>query len=108
MIIDAQNREIQFLDSLGGKSAQYFKLARQWLEMELAEAYIREEWTESKVTSQQQKNYDDCGVFTCINALASAVGRDFQDFGVTKGMDDARRMMGAVLLNGGFTGEWEL
>ncbi|EME40917.1 hypothetical protein DOTSEDRAFT_104009, partial [Dothistroma septosporum NZE10] len=102
MIIDVQNREIQFLDSLGGKSAQYFKIARQWLEMELSEAYVPDEWTESKVTSQRQRNFDDCGVFTCINALASAVGRDFQDFGVTKGMDDARRMMGAILVNGGF------
>ncbi|UJO21392.1 uncharacterized protein CLAFUR5_10893 [Fulvia fulva] len=108
MIIDAPNREIQVLDSLSGKSTEYFKLARQWLQMELAEAYVPEEWTESKVRSQQQKNYDDCGVFTCINALASATGVGFTDFGNEKGMEDARRMMSAVLINGGFTGEWEL
>jgi Ulp1 family protease len=50
---------------------------------------------------------DDCGVFTCLNGLASAKDRDFTEISHAR-MPLARRMIAAVLLNGGFTGELQL
>lgn len=110
MIISPIERKIEYLDSLGGtypsSRKKYFGVAREWLKMELGNAYKADEWLDAKSTSTQQLNADDCGMFTCINALSSAKGKAFNE--VPENMGDARRMMVALMLNGGFHGDWEL
>lgn len=108
LIISPQDRKIEFLDSAGGKKAPYFDTARKWLKMELGDNYHADEWCEADSVSTKQLNFDDCGVFACMNALASAKGKEYTEVPGTRGMEDARRMIVAVLLNGGFHGDWKL
>ena len=57
--------------------------------MELGEKYHDNEWTTADSRSNKQLNFDDCGVFTCMNALASAKNKEFSEVSVTKGMGRA-------------------
>jgi Ulp1 family protease len=67
--------------------------------MELGNAYVADDWTEVIGQSSAQDNMDDCGVFTCLNGLASAKGREFTEVNPDR-MPLARRMIAAVLLSG--------
>lgn len=107
-----EGRTIEFLDSLrekGHKPARFFTRAREWLQMELGDKYVAEQWKELDSVSQEQENSDDCGVFTCMNALAAAKWPQatYEDV-KAKSMKDARKMMAAVLLNGGLKGDYML
>ena len=100
------------MDSLrekGHKPARFFTRAREWLQMELGDKYVAEQWKELDSVSQEQENSDDCGVFTCMNALAAAKWPQatYEDV-KAKSMKDARKMMAAVLLNGGLKGDYML
>lgn len=117
LIISPKKREIEFLNSIndGGhdsRSKQFFKLAREWLQMELNEAYVAGEWTDkTESVSAQQTNSDDCGAFVCFNALISAKGKgEYTDLALPgyEMQPFGRRLMAAILLNGGFTGDWML
>jgi hypothetical protein len=99
LIISPQDRQISFLDSLGGEGPRYIAHAREWLAMELGNAYVADDWTEVIGQSSAQDNMDDCGVFTCLNGLASAKGREFTEVNPDR-MPLARRMIAAVLLSG--------
>ena len=108
LIISPQARTIEFLDSLGGNQTKFFKIARAWLAMELGDKYIDSDWKDMEGTkSALQGNSDDCGVFVCMNGLASAKGRDFEEVGMHS-LKEARRLMAAVLLNGGLKNDFEL
>ena len=108
LIISPKERKLEVLDSMGGSRKKYFEMLRDFLEMELGKDYIPDEWTESKVRSESQMNSDDCGVFVCLNALASAKNKPFSDVPARDDMVNARRMIVAVLLNQGFHGDWDL
>lgn len=108
LVFSPQERSIAYLDSMHGASASALRVAREWLAMELGEKlYHADEWSESEVRSAVQRNMDDCGVFACINGLAAAKGVEFAAV-EPESMPDARRLMAAVLLNGGFKGDFEL
>ena len=109
LIISPKERKIEYLDSLYGttNSKYFFGIAREWLAMELGTKYIASEWTEMDSASQRQRNHNDCGVFTCFNALASAKGKDFQFVNSNK-MEEARHLMAAVLMKGRLREEFEL
>jgi hypothetical protein len=99
LVISPQDRQISFLDSLGGQGPRYIEHARDWLAMELGDAYLPDEWSEVVGQSSAQGNMDDCGVFTCLNGLASARGREFTEVNHDR-MPLARRMIAGVLLSG--------
>ncbi|KAK3721361.1 hypothetical protein LTR37_003237 [Vermiconidia calcicola] len=109
LIISPQAREIEVLDSLnqGSVRQHYGDIAKAWLQMELGDKFVEAEWTLLKSKSAWQQNSDDCGAFVCFNALAAAKGMAFEEVGKGK-MADGRRIMGAVLINGGFHGDWKL
>lgn len=107
LVLSPKERTMEFLDSAGGSGRTFFKLAREWLDMELGMCYVAEEWTELSSKSETQQNLDDCGVFTCINALASAKGADYSAV-PGKDMKPAREFIASVLLNGGFSEELDL
>ncbi|KAK0253782.1 hypothetical protein LTS09_011086 [Friedmanniomyces endolithicus] len=107
LVISPQTHSLEFLDSMHNfhpdAANTWFAFGRSWLAAELGKEYKPEEWTDSLAQSSLQTNGNDCGAFTCLNALASATGADFGQ--VTAGkMQEARRHIGAVLLNKGFGG----
>ena len=109
LIISPRERTIEILDSLRGSNKVWTKRAREFLEMELGGKYVPEEWEELGSKSEVQSNENDCGVFAAFNALAAAKEVPFHLLTVNGGtMRDARKIMAAVLLNGGLKGEWEL
>ena len=111
LIISPRKKRIEFLDSLndseGNYSQRFYGIAREWLAMELGDKYKAEEWENYPTRSSWQQNSDDCGVFACFNALASAKEYPFYAVGMGK-MRDARRLMAAILLNGGLKEDFEL
>ncbi|EME78537.1 uncharacterized protein MYCFIDRAFT_37033 [Pseudocercospora fijiensis CIRAD86] len=102
LIISPKARTIEFLDSAHGTRSNWIKIAREWLAMELGAKYDAGEWKEGAARSQSQLNFDDCGVFTCMNALASAEGKDFGEVIPTRDMPEARKFIVGVLINEGF------
>ncbi|KAK0944182.1 hypothetical protein LTR29_004314 [Friedmanniomyces endolithicus] len=107
LVISPQTHSLEFLDSMHNfhpdAANTWFAFGRNWLAAELGKEYKPEEWTDSLAQSSLQTNGNDCGAFTCLNALASATGADFGQ--VTAGkMQETRRHIGAVLLNKGFGG----
>lgn len=108
LVIAPKSRTIEVFDSLGGQTSRSFKFARDWLAMELGDDYNPDEWQQCPNESSQQQNCDDCGVFACANALASAKNKPPSAVVASNGMHDARNMMVAVLINGGFKEDWEL
>lgn len=112
IVISPKEKTIEYLDSLDhglrtGKK-HYYQLARDWIEMELGDRYVREEWRDLTTKSAQQNNMSDCGVFSCFNALAAAKGMNGETAFDATDMKMGRKMMVAVFLNGGFSGDFEL
>ncbi|KAK5714710.1 hypothetical protein LTR17_017100 [Elasticomyces elasticus] len=107
LIISPKEKTIEYLDSLHdlrpGEEKKWFKMMRQWLEMELEKKYVADEWTESRAESSMQTNSDDCGAFTCFNGLAATTGVSFGEVTASK-MQMGRRVMAAVLSTGQFDG----
>ena len=110
LIISPKERKIEYLDSLQSatRASKFFGIAREWLAMELKEAYNAEEWTDHlDSVSQRQRNMNDCGVFTCFNALANAKGLSY-DIVDPGRMPEARRLLAAVLLKQGLNEDMNL
>ncbi|TKA61340.1 hypothetical protein B0A49_07776 [Cryomyces minteri] len=107
LVVSAQDKTIEYLDSLGGSGARYIRAVRSWLRAELGEEYVQEEWAELRTVSARQNNALDCGVFVCFNTLAAMRGLSPETAFQAEDMPRARRMVAAVLLNGGFSGPFE-
>ncbi|KXS97298.1 hypothetical protein AC578_4569 [Pseudocercospora eumusae] len=102
IIISPKVRTIEFLDSADGPRSVWFKIAREWLAMELGSKYDAAAWKDGPAKSQLQQNFDDCGVFTCINALASAEGKEYSEVTAVRDMKEARKFIVGVLVNEAF------
>ncbi|THY95491.1 cysteine proteinase [Aureobasidium pullulans] len=116
LVICPDNHTIEYLDSLdvgrseeNRKSAHYIRLGRQWLQMELGDNYVEEEWTDVDRRSAIQNNGSDCGVFTCLNGFASALelSNPTKEFG-PEHIPHARRAMVSMFNLGGFNKHFEL
>ncbi|KAI5202980.1 cysteine proteinase [Aureobasidium subglaciale] len=115
LVICPDIHTIEYLDSLDGghsvnrKSAKYIKLGREWLKMELGDKYVEAEWNPVDRRSAIQNNGSDCGVFTCLNGLTSALelSNPAEEFGPEQ-IPHARRAMVSMLKLGGFSQHFEL
>lgn len=108
VVIDPFLKRIKYLDSLNRRdAARFFLFARRWLKMELGDKYVAEDWTDDDDRSSQQDNSNDCGVFVCFNALATV---KYHPYWTVKASDmpQARRLLAAILINGGLHGRYEL
>ncbi|KAF2226891.1 hypothetical protein BDZ85DRAFT_256935 [Elsinoe ampelina] len=112
LAISGTKRTIEYLDSMskhGWTNKHMVNLAKAWLKMELGNKYKEDEWKVLEVKTSIQNNSDDCGVFTCFNGWALAKGFDDPSAEFTASdMKLARRVLIAVILNGGFTGDFDL
>jgi hypothetical protein len=100
--IKPQDRLVEYYDSLNGNGERYKLHVLQFLHEVLGNAYTIGQWDFRNRPSAQQKNGSDCGVFTCLNALALLRQIDvcfLKDF-AEDGMEAARERMAVTLLNG--------
>ncbi|EMD69786.1 hypothetical protein COCSADRAFT_155935 [Bipolaris sorokiniana ND90Pr] len=96
-----QKRSIEYLDSMSLSGQKYIDKLDEYLQKELGDLYIAEEWSKGTAQrSSQQLNGSDCGVFTLLNALTLLRGDDTKLVLATNGMDDARKRIAATLLAG--------
>ncbi|XXG97565.1 hypothetical protein Hte_003870 [Hypoxylon texense] len=107
IVIRPSRRTISYLDSFYGHTSPHFRDARGWLEQFLGGKYVAGEWSEEVYNIPRQSNGWDCGMFVITNSICVALGLDPYCYDE----DDLplqRRRIAAMLLNGGFTGPFDL
>ncbi|TAQ85556.1 hypothetical protein B7494_g6107 [Chlorociboria aeruginascens] len=99
-------KTIEYFDSMGGDPRPFVTLMRNWLRFQLGSLYVEGEWNVPQTACARQSNGYDCGVFLCTNAFCVALGLDTSCYR-QHDMELQRRNIAAVLINRGFTGEFE-
>jgi len=67
--VDIHKRVVSLYDSLGNGNAFLMNAVEQFLMMEALNKKVNaDSWTKGHGRSLQQDNFNDCGVFVCINA----------------------------------------
>jgi hypothetical protein len=109
VVVRPKKRIIEYLDSLSNKREDPSKIrvALRWISYELGKEYDEDEWRAVFNRSPQQNNGVDCGAFVIMNAMAAIRAYDPQEYIHPNQMYEARRMIVAQLMNGGYTGEFE-
>lgn len=108
LAVKPQERTIEYLDSLGFSGQSYTTILMEYLQMELGDAFIAEEWTIiDGQRSTRQVNGSDCGVFTLLNALALLRGEEASRVIACDGMLDARERIATTLMQQKPTTEME-
>ena len=103
-------RVVTHLDSLrGGRgSPSVTRRVLEWVKVTLAELFVEEEWDVTDFAAPEQRNGWDCGVFTITNAVCLALGLDPLESYAAGELSLQRQRLAAVLLNGGFRGDFDL
>ncbi|KAI1780628.1 cysteine proteinase [Hypoxylon cercidicola] len=107
LVIRPLRRTIAYLDSYYGSPGPHIRDVRGWLQQFLGPKYVANEWNEELYDIPRQSNGYDCGVFVITNSICLALGIDPYCYDE----DDLplqRRRIAAMLLNGGFTGQFDL
>ncbi|KAI0394593.1 hypothetical protein F5Y17DRAFT_475524 [Xylariaceae sp. FL0594] len=107
LVLRPSRRSISYMDSYNGASQRHIENARKWLQLFLEEKYVADEWREEYVPAPRQHNAWDCGMFVITNAMCLALGIDPLCYDESK-MPVQRRRIAAMLLQGGFSGEFDL
>lgn len=109
-VIRPGQRTVAHIDSIrGGRGDK--AVTDRMLELTqfiLEDQFKPEEWKAVNYTAPKQTNGWDCGVFTITNALCIALGVDPNQAYTAGQLTAQRRRLAAVLLNGGFKGDFGL
>ncbi|KAH8684673.1 hypothetical protein BGZ60DRAFT_398058 [Tricladium varicosporioides] len=100
-------KTIEYFDSMGGQymTKPFVQTMREWLQFQLGDKYIEDEWTVPQTGCAAQNNGFDCGVFVCTNAFCVALGLDTSCY-IEHDMTQQRRNIAALLINRGFHGDF--
>ncbi|KAK3343927.1 hypothetical protein B0T25DRAFT_572906 [Lasiosphaeria hispida] len=109
-VVRPGQRTISHIDSLqAGKGDDRTKaIIRDWVEKTLEEKWVEREWRVVDLKAPKQNNGWDCGVFTITNAMCLAIGIDPSAAYRSEQLTLQRRRLAAILLNGGFVGDFSL
>ncbi|KAJ9130736.1 Cysteine proteinase [Coniochaeta hoffmannii] len=80
----------------------------EWVKVTLGEDFVPSEWSAINIDGPMQTNGYDCGVFTITNGLCMALGLNPKESYAPSQLTTARTMLAAILLNGGFKGQFDL
>ncbi|KAI9375137.1 hypothetical protein BJX61DRAFT_531879 [Aspergillus egyptiacus] len=106
IVVKPSERTIEHFDSLGSLSHRHVGIVKNWLQGELGQHYVDEEWTVLPSVSSQQDNGSDCGVFLLSNAKAVAIDIEPQSYGASD-TRLLRRKIVAELMNGRLEGDFD-
>ncbi|KAK8039883.1 hypothetical protein PG993_008294 [Apiospora rasikravindrae] len=109
ILIRPKRREVAYIDSFGGKGEQKVLKALGFIEVFLGPArWNPAEWEVlSDLHVPSQHNGWDCGMFVITNSIFIALGLDPNTYSEAE-LPLQRRRIAAVLLNGGFKGDFSL
>ena len=79
-----------------------------WVKMVLGTKFVAEEWKDVEYSCPRQRNGWDCGVFLITNATCVGLGLDPDTCYEAGQLTLQRRRIAAMLLNGGFKGDFSL
>ncbi|KAI1753102.1 hypothetical protein F4782DRAFT_529831 [Xylaria castorea] len=105
--IRPSRRTVSYLDSFHHRNDAQLRHAYQWLQLFLGDKFVPEDWETKEFSSPQQTNAWDCGMFVITNAMCLALGISPMCYDEEK-MPMQRQRIAAMLLNGGFQGEFDL
>ncbi|KAJ8116028.1 hypothetical protein ONZ43_g4532 [Nemania bipapillata] len=107
VVIRPSRRTVSYLDSFHQPNETQLRHAYQWLELFLGDKFVANDWETQEFASPQQTNAWDCGMFVITNAMCLALGVSPMCYNEDK-MPIQRQRIAAMLLNGGFHGEFDL
>ncbi|KAI1745222.1 hypothetical protein F4680DRAFT_465285 [Xylaria scruposa] len=105
--IRPSRRTVSYLDSFHHRNEAQLRHAYQWLQLFLGDKFVPKDWETKEFSSPQQTNAWDCGMFVITNAMCLALGISPMCYDEDK-MPIQRQRIAAMLLNGGFSGEFDL
>ncbi|EOO04296.1 putative ulp1 protease family protein [Phaeoacremonium minimum UCRPA7] len=110
VVVRPQKRTITHMDSLkrnGAGSPDITSNTLKWIRDILQDSFVSDEWDIVNHISPAQVNGWDCGVHAVTNGMCLALGVDPTHYKSDE-LPLQRRRIAAVILNGGFTGDFEL
>ncbi|PNH37324.1 hypothetical protein VD0004_g9460 [Verticillium dahliae] len=109
IVVRPKMRTIAHMDSLSvAGSASKLNLAQAWVKAVLEENFIEAEWRVVRHEAPRQTNGYDCGVHTITNGMCIALGLNAIDTYASDQMPLQRLRIAAMLLNGGFSKDFDL
>lgn len=109
LVVRPGKKTVAHMDSLNPRgSLAYTSLCLSWVKDILEETFDEDEWKVIRHESPMQVNGHDCGVHTITNAMCIALGLSPIDCYVAGDMPLQRIRIACMLLNSGFTGEFDL
>ncbi|CAH0017551.1 unnamed protein product [Clonostachys rhizophaga] len=109
LVVRPSKRTVSHMDSMKPVGSPLnTNLALAWVKDVLEDAFVAEEWTVVKHEAPRQTNGWDCGVHTITNAMCVALGLNPIDSYSTEDMPLQRLRIASVLLNRGFSGDFDL
>lgn len=109
VVIRPTKRTVAHMDSLNPRgNAANTSLALAWMKEVLQEKFIDSEWKIVRHEAPRQTNGWDCGVHTITNAMCVSLGLSPIDCYSAADMPLQRLRIACILLNGGFTGDFDL
>jgi hypothetical protein len=109
-VVLPQKGAVMHMDSLRGGRGNPAVTAKimEWVKVTLADKFVPGEWSVVNLDGPTQTNGYDCGVFTITNGLCMALGLNPKESYAASQLTTARTMLAAILLNGGFKGQFDL
>jgi Ulp1 family protease len=105
LVVSGTKKSIEYFDSLNGSPARLLKNAKLWLQSELKEKWVEDEWKVPSTLGPCQRNGYDCGVFTVTTAKMLMLGINPLAYS-QRDIQIQRRRMAAELHYGGFKDEF--
>jgi hypothetical protein len=102
-------RIVAHMDSLRGGHGNPAVTAKllAWVKATLEDEFVADDWAAVDLDAPLQTNGWDCGVFAITNGLCIALGVEPLQAYSAKQLTLQRRRLAAILLNGGFNGEFD-
>ncbi|KAI0966025.1 hypothetical protein F4678DRAFT_466991 [Xylaria arbuscula] len=107
IIIRPSRKTVSYMDSFHTRSETQVRHTYNWLGHFLGDRFVPDEWDTVEFSAPRQTNAWDCGMFVITNAMCLALGISPLCYNEDK-MPLQRLRIASMLLNGGFTGDFDL
>ncbi|KAJ2991382.1 hypothetical protein NUW58_g2536 [Xylaria curta] len=107
IVIRPSRRTVSYIDSFHSRGETQTRHAYQWLKLFLGNKFVDDDWETQDFSTPRQTNAWDCGMFVITNAMCLALGISPMSYDEDM-MPIQRQRIAAMLLNGGFHGEFDL